>query len=674
MGSSTKLAFTMEGNLGSASILDEVDGIFTARFDGVNKELWANGLLDASTAHSRDKVDYSNNNSPLAVGGYFSSATNVDGYMKGDISEILVFNRALTPAEQQGVNYYLSTKWGLGSVVDSDADGFTDAAEVVAGTSPTDASSNLIPDLSVDMTGKPAILADAKLWLDASNVDGYNNISLSDGDAVSTWTDLSGNGNDAAPKGSANQPTYKGDKVYFDGSNDYLRIPISANDELDVSNKSFTAFLIYKPISNSNTTVLISNYENSTTPYWGVSFNSQNHFGFNARESSSNSNSNSGGYLSTNQVHLLTASFNEDTGKSIAGFDGNHNVDEDIWTSGSFINISKNPNLIIGSGHLNRFAEGEIMEVLLFNSDTPLTPQQIIDIQSYLSQKWGLNSTVDSDGDGFTDAVEIAANTSVTNANETPLPTSASSGGLIARYTFDNAGNLGADSSGNGRDLTTVAVTRATGRTVAGSGAANFDGATSRMTFPNIGQVLGDNFSISFWLKNNSSANHTVPIYLMSNTSGAGEAGFILQGHNTINFNYWTGRWQTGPSVTGAMDNEWHHLVVTIEGDDIYVYKDGELHDSTLNSVLTIYNHTMLGLGANMSQSNLTNSVFWFYGQIDDVQIVDTKLSGAEVAGIYNAAFPDLSDKVDALIGEASNLDAVESSLKLWVDASTLTV
>ena len=42
------------------------------------------------------------------------------------------------------------------------------------------------------MTGKPAILADAKLWLDASNVDGYNNISLSDGDAVSTWTDLSG--------------------------------------------------------------------------------------------------------------------------------------------------------------------------------------------------------------------------------------------------------------------------------------------------------------------------------------------------------------------------------------------------------------------------------------------------------------------------------------------------
>ena len=332
-----------------------------------------------------------NSNNHLVIGG-----GHLNRWAKGHMKELIYISSdtALSDRQIAEIQAYLAAKWGLQANVDSDNDGFTDAVEIANGSTVTDASST--------PSDIPAVIAEAKLWLDASNVDGYNNISLSDGDAVSTWTDLSGNGNDAAPKGSANQPTYKGDKVYFDGSNDYLRIPISANDELDVSNKSFTAFLIYKPISNSNTTVLISNYENSTTPYWGVSFNSQNHFGFNARESSSNSNSNSGGYLTTNQVHLLTASFNEDTGKSIAGFDGNHNVDEDIWTSGSFINISKNPNLIIGSGHLNRFAEGEIMEVLLFNSDTPLTPQQIIDIQSYLSQKWGLNSTVDSDNDGFT--------------------------------------------------------------------------------------------------------------------------------------------------------------------------------------------------------------------------------------------------------------------------------
>ena len=60
------------------------------------------------------------------------------------------------------------------------------------------------------------------------------------------------------------------------------------------------------------------------------------------------------------------------------------------------------------------------MEVLLFNSDTPLTPQQIIDVQSYLSSKWGLTATVDSDGDGFTDTVEIANGSTVTDASSTP--------------------------------------------------------------------------------------------------------------------------------------------------------------------------------------------------------------------------------------------------------------
>ena len=105
-----------------------------------------------------------------------------------------MFYDDLTDEQINAIEYYLSTKWNLTSLVDSDADGFL--LIIVAGTSPTDASSNL----KIDMTGKPAILADAKLWLDASNVDGYNNISLSDGDAVSTWTDLSGNGNDLSPK------------------------------------------------------------------------------------------------------------------------------------------------------------------------------------------------------------------------------------------------------------------------------------------------------------------------------------------------------------------------------------------------------------------------------------------------------------------------------------------
>ena len=45
------------------------------------------------------------------------------------------------------------------------------------------------------------------LWLDASNIDGNNNSSLSDGDAVSVWKDLSGNGNDVVQANNSFSPT-----------------------------------------------------------------------------------------------------------------------------------------------------------------------------------------------------------------------------------------------------------------------------------------------------------------------------------------------------------------------------------------------------------------------------------------------------------------------------------
>lgn len=68
----------------------------------------------------------------------------------------------------------------------------------------------------------PGDLPDLKLWLVADNVSG------SDGDAVTTWTDSSGNGNDATQGTAANKPTIQVAEVnghravLFDGVNDYI--------------------------------------------------------------------------------------------------------------------------------------------------------------------------------------------------------------------------------------------------------------------------------------------------------------------------------------------------------------------------------------------------------------------------------------------------------------------
>ena len=44
---------------------------------------------------------------------------------------------------------------------------------------------------------------------------------------------------------------------------------------------------------------------------------------------------------------------------------------------------------------------------MIFNKE--LTNSELAQINSYLANKWSLTTTVDSDNDGFTDAVEIAA-------------------------------------------------------------------------------------------------------------------------------------------------------------------------------------------------------------------------------------------------------------------------
>ena len=70
-----------------------------------------------------------------------------------------------------------------------------------------------------------------------------------------------------------------------------------------------------------------------------------------------------------------------------------------------------NPNQITTIGAMQypgvpyQFWDGQISEILLFNKD--LSDQEHIKVQYYLSKKWGLESTVDSDGDGTLDELDV---------------------------------------------------------------------------------------------------------------------------------------------------------------------------------------------------------------------------------------------------------------------------
>jgi hypothetical protein len=78
----------------------------------------------------------------------------------------------------------------------------------------------------------PRSIASLQLWLDASQITGLN-----DGDAVTTWADLSGNGNDATQATGSKKPTYQTNElngrpvVRFDGVDDWVESPLSFSSD-----------------------------------------------------------------------------------------------------------------------------------------------------------------------------------------------------------------------------------------------------------------------------------------------------------------------------------------------------------------------------------------------------------------------------------------------------------
>ena len=93
---------------------------------------------------------------------------------------------------------------------------------------------NSLDDITVVESSKAArfdltSMDGLQLWLDASNIDGQNNSTLLDGDAIPVWNDLSGNENNVKQSDADSNPIVLAtdlnglDVVSFDGTNDYLQ-------------------------------------------------------------------------------------------------------------------------------------------------------------------------------------------------------------------------------------------------------------------------------------------------------------------------------------------------------------------------------------------------------------------------------------------------------------------
>src|SRR3990167_3932393 len=125
-----------------------------------------------------------------------------------------------------------TTKYSSGSSVDAT----TTSGQVTLTNTEKFSNTGFESNLTSWNTGvQPDSISGLQLWLKADAITGLN-----DGDSVTTWTDSSGNSNDATQSTAANKPIYKTSIINskpvlrFDGSNDQMNVPALSGTAMSI--------------------------------------------------------------------------------------------------------------------------------------------------------------------------------------------------------------------------------------------------------------------------------------------------------------------------------------------------------------------------------------------------------------------------------------------------------
>jgi hypothetical protein len=278
-------------------------------------------------------------------------------------------------------------------------------------------------------------------------------------------------------------------------------------------------------------------------------------------------------------------------------------------------------NLVIGKESSNRFFNGSIDEVIIWNRS--LTASEVGDLYNYSSGKYKVKTTMDL-GCALNDSFDIDLdsikpifnwykdNRSITLLNM-PFENNGSDSGTTDYSGYGNDGTEGGTPTWNsvgGYD---------------GKGAYVFDGDD----YINLGDIDSfdsqEEMTVSLWVKPLSSfagASRYIAVkedvwYLFQSSSD--ELGFAIHGTSGIKYNI--------PSF-----NDWYHFVGIYDGVFESVYVNGEFISEGISVSMPSSNYP-LSIGARFE-----NGVSWddfFNGTIDEVLIFNISLSAEQVNVLY---------------------------------------
>jgi hypothetical protein len=364
-------------------------GIYVDIFGSLSGTLYINGTSN-STDPDSSSVGTANG---YILGARKFSGTTLSTFFNGIIYEIIIYNTALTAAQQQQTEGYLAQKWGLRNNLPGGHPGIT---SIIYPTPRRTGTVNMTVNLRPYYTEfSLTSISGCQLWLDAADSTTITTVT-----GVSQWNDKSGNVNNLTQGTTGSQPSYASNLITFD-SNKYLNIPASVMNNI----ATWSLFFAINPISSSNwimakqkdfidTYNVLSMTLNTATS--GAILTGSTGFLY-WRSMNAGTQAVSTAAITTSTIQIVNLTYdgtnlyfykNGVLEKTTAG---TFAIQNDITPSTYTLGVSIYPGGQILNLGVTNFRLGEM---IVYNTFLNTTQRQ--EVESYLAQKWGLASSLPS--------------------------------------------------------------------------------------------------------------------------------------------------------------------------------------------------------------------------------------------------------------------------------------
>ena len=207
--------------------------------------------------------------------------------------------------------------------------------------------------------------------------------------------------------------------------------------------------------------------------------------------------------------------------------------------------------------------------------------------------------------------------------------------GLIAKYTFDESGDLGGDSSGNTANNATVNGSAYTSSYNGRTGVLKFDGIDDYIKLPKA-VTNAEEFTFAAWVYVDSSTGMWSRIFDMGDSAGNSIFLTVYSGYSNLRLASAVNSIEKtiDGSSFSRISGKWIHLAVIIDSNKkATLYYNGEAYGTTFYVERLLNDYT--GNYSYLGKSQYSTDPY-FKGYMDDVSFYGKALTAQEIADLNN--------------------------------------